>query len=288
MDSQSQTTAWLEAVNGLRTPIQATCFIGRGGTNDIVLNDDRVSRRHAMVQAYGPGEFWLIDLGSSNGTYLNGRRVTQSCRLAEQDRLELGGHRFIFRQPKGTGSADSGPPTTEKTIQDIKAANCWLLVADMESSTQFIQAATPEEGLRVTGTWLSRCKQLVEERGGAINKFLGDGFLAYWREEESAAPAVVQTVQQLKKLQGEAQPRFRVVLHYGKVLMGGSASLGEESLLGHDVNFVFRMEKLAGSIGAPCLLSEPAREQIRSLLPATELVRQGLPGFEGEFLFFAF
>jgi adenylate cyclase len=288
VDSQSQTAAWLEAVGGLRTSIQGTCFLGRSSTNNIVLNDDRVSRRHTMVHAQGPEEFWLIDLGSSNGTYLNGRRVTQPCRLAEQDRLELGGQCFIFRQPKGTGSTDSGPRTTEKTIQDIKAANCWLLVADMEASTQFIQAATPEEGLRVTGTWLSRCKQLVEERGGTINKFLGDGFLAYWREQESTAPAVVQAVQQLKKLQGEAQPRFRVVLHYGKVLMGGSASLGEESLLGHDVNFVFRMEKLAGSIGAACLLSEPARDQLRSLLPTTEETRRGLPGFEGEFLFFAF
>jgi len=288
VDHQSQTAAWLEAVGGLRTPIQGSCFLGRGGTNDIVVNDDRVSRRHAVVHVKGPGEFWLIDLGSSNGTYLNGRRITHPCRLAERDRIMLGAHCFIFRQRKGAEPADSGPPTTEKTIQDIKAANCWLLVADMESSTQFIQAVTAEESLRVTGTWLSRCKQLVEDRGGTVNKFLGDGFLAYWREEERAAPAVVQAVQQLQKLQAEAQPRFRLVLHYGKVLMGGAASLGEESLLGPEVNFVFRMEKLAGSIGAACLLSEPARVQLGALLPTADRVQQGLHGFEGEFLFFTF
>jgi hypothetical protein len=42
---------------------------------------------------------------------------------------------------------------------------------------------------------------------------------------------------------------FRVVIHLEPVAVGGVASMGEESLIGKEVNFIFRLEKLAGSLG---------------------------------------
>jgi adenylate cyclase len=288
VDDLIQSTAWLESASGLHTPIHGTCFLGRSATSNIVLADDRISRRHAMVHAQGEDEYWLIDLGSSNGTYVNGRRISHPCRLADRDRIELGAQCFTFRHPKATPLTDAALTTTDKTVQDIKAVQCWLVVADIEASTRFIKSAAPEEGLRITGRWLSRCKQLIEERGGVINKFLGDGFLAYWPERGQAAGAVTQAARELKRIQQEAEPRFRVVVHVGKVFVGGGASLGEESLLGNEVNFVFRMEKLAGSLGVPCLLSEAASNQLQTLLPTEEAGRHALPGFDGQFKFFSF
>src|SRR6266516_7525877 len=44
-----------------------------------------------------------------------------------------------------------------------------------------------------------------------------------------------------------AEPRFRFIFHFGPVAIGGVASLGEESLMGIEVNFAFRLEKLASS-----------------------------------------
>jgi adenylate cyclase len=288
VEELNQGSAWLEAATGVRTPIQGTCFLGRSNTNHIVLADDRVSRRHAVVHVQGQDEFWLIDLGSSNGTYLNGRRISQPCRLAEGDRVELANHAFSFRHPRSQRPALPTRTGTEKTIQEIKAVNCWLLVADMESSTQFIKATAPEESLRVTGRWLSACKQIVEDRGGTINKFLGDGFLAFWRDQENTPASVGKALEALRHLQDQAQPRFRIVLHFGKVYIGGTASLGEESLLGNDVNFAFRMEKMAGSLGAPRVMSEPAQQRLHGLLPTSKEGRRALSGFDGEFDFFSF
>jgi adenylate cyclase len=287
VEDHANPSAWLESGSGDRTPIRGSCFLGRAATSTIVLPSDKASRRHAMVHAQGQDEFWLVDLGSANGTYLNGRRVSQPCRLSDGDTIKIADFLYTFHYPTTSVASGAPGPNAEKTIQDIKSLDCWLLVADMESSTQFTSRLPADEAPRVTGRWLAECKQIIDEQGGAINKFLGDGFFAYWQDRDGAAASVVRVLLALKEQQSR-QPRFRLVVHYGKVFAGGAASMGEESLLGNEVNFVFRMEKMAASIGAPRLLSEAAQEQIKAILPTEEEGRQALAGFEGDFLFFRF
>ena len=277
--------AWLEAAFGPQTPIRGTCSLGRSASNHVVLADDKVSRRHAMINAQGQGEFWLVDLGSSNGTYLNGRRVGQPCRLNDKDVIEIANHAYTFRLHQRSPQRESDQ-TTAKTMPEIRSVHCWLLVADLENSTHFLQGLPPDQVARFTGRWLAACKQIVEDHDGAINKFLGDGFFAYWPARDGAAGSVVRTLTALRHLQTLDGPRFRFVLHLGKVFAGGEASLGEESLMGSEVHFVFRMEKLAGTLGLGCLLSDPAHAEIRALLPTAEQGRHPLPGFDGEFAFF--
>ena len=93
---------------------------------------------------------------------------------------------------------------------------------------------------------------------------------------------------ELRSLQDASELRFRIVLHFGQVFVGGGASLGEESLLGNEVNFAFRMEKLAGSLGTLRLLSEPAHAHIKPLMSTAEEGRHPVASFEGEFLFYTF
>lgn len=63
--------------------------IGRGADNDLVLDDPRVSRRHARIQAR-EGRLVVTDLASANGVWLGGKRVTEAV-LGPGDRVELGG-----------------------------------------------------------------------------------------------------------------------------------------------------------------------------------------------------
>jgi hypothetical protein len=69
--------------------------IGRDPQNDLVLDDRRVSRRHAEIRLR-LGRYTLYDLQSTNGTYVNGRRVAEMV-LSDGDRLSIGGVELLFR-----------------------------------------------------------------------------------------------------------------------------------------------------------------------------------------------
>jgi pSer/pThr/pTyr-binding forkhead associated (FHA) protein len=63
-------------------------ILGRGKA-DIVLADEKVSSRHAELKFFGPGHYYLCDLASTNGTFLNGVRVDRR-RFGHEDELRLG------------------------------------------------------------------------------------------------------------------------------------------------------------------------------------------------------
>jgi pSer/pThr/pTyr-binding forkhead associated (FHA) protein len=64
-------------------------LIGREGA-DIVIDDSKVSRKHAEVGLYGPGAYVVRDLASTNGTLLNDRRVDDRAKLSHWDRIQVG------------------------------------------------------------------------------------------------------------------------------------------------------------------------------------------------------
>ena len=79
----------------LRLPTDRQILIGRDEGNDLRLFDRSVSRRHARL-GYEARHFMLTDLGSANGTWLNGQAVTQPVVLQRGDRLQLGDFEFIL------------------------------------------------------------------------------------------------------------------------------------------------------------------------------------------------
>lgn len=85
--------------------LRATTRIGRGTGNDLVLESELVSRRHAVLRIEGGGVV-LEDLESTNGTWVNGSRVRRRV-LADHDEVELGECvlRFIEGPPGSVSSA---------------------------------------------------------------------------------------------------------------------------------------------------------------------------------------
>ena len=74
-------------------PAIAGCLtLGRSSACELVFSDDTVSRRHAQLRVED-GRWMLRDLGSSNGTFVNGRRVLEA-EVAAGDEIELGACRF--------------------------------------------------------------------------------------------------------------------------------------------------------------------------------------------------
>jgi hypothetical protein len=75
-------------IDGVERPLGTSTCVGRSSSCDLVLPDDSVSRRHAEIALRG-GICVIRDLGSCNGTYVNGRAV-QRARLRRGDELQLG------------------------------------------------------------------------------------------------------------------------------------------------------------------------------------------------------
>jgi pSer/pThr/pTyr-binding forkhead associated (FHA) protein len=69
--------------------------IGRTPDNQVVVPVREVSRRHAEIVLTGTG-YVLKDLGSPNGTFVNGERITDH-RLQDEDRIAMGGQVFVFK-----------------------------------------------------------------------------------------------------------------------------------------------------------------------------------------------
>src|SRR5262249_21956648 len=73
--------------------LRTATTIGRRGDNAIVLNDPHVSARHAELR-FERGQWWLRDLGSSNGTVLNGELVRTVVGVHAGDVIQCGGVRI--------------------------------------------------------------------------------------------------------------------------------------------------------------------------------------------------
>ena len=76
---------------GRKVPLVGRIRLGRDPANDIVLEDKLVSRRHALIQKIEE-EYFLQDLGSTNGTRVNGQRIPPKSyvRLSLSDNILIG------------------------------------------------------------------------------------------------------------------------------------------------------------------------------------------------------
>lgn len=125
-----------------RVPIlNGRVSIGRSGSNSIPFPGDlNVSRNHAIIHEMN-GQFYLTDLGSRNGTVLNGRPVTAPTLLSDGDLVVVGEHEIHFFL-----ESDHQEPEPETEPGDFGATQCALsvrmisvLVADVRGYTVLAQ-----------------------------------------------------------------------------------------------------------------------------------------------------
>ena len=97
---------------GSSHPLSRSVTLGRGTSADLVLPDEAVSREHATIRA--DGETVVVeDLDSSNGTFVNGERISSAVRLEDGDCVQIGGSELEVV----VGGDDPAAPTpTEPTV----------------------------------------------------------------------------------------------------------------------------------------------------------------------------
>jgi len=84
-------------IDGRVVPLSADrVVLGRSRECDIQIEDGNVSRRHAELDRDGDSGWTVVDLGSTNGTEVNGRRITKRTTLDDGDRIGIGGTELVF------------------------------------------------------------------------------------------------------------------------------------------------------------------------------------------------
>ena len=123
--------------------------VGKAAENDVALEDDpTASHLHAILERF-PAGWCVTDLGSSNGTWVNGERIWSSHRLRNGDEIRVGQTRLMFRDPlsaAGTATeAEDAPPTLTVRERDVLVALCRpLLDRDMFTEPASTRAIADE------------------------------------------------------------------------------------------------------------------------------------------------
>jgi pSer/pThr/pTyr-binding forkhead associated (FHA) protein len=126
----SYVEVWARGGRELRALDAERLTVGTLESNDVVVDADGVSRVHAVLERFG--DTWTVrDLGSRNGTFVNGGRIIGERALHPGDEIVLGRLRLLFHGPvRGpeTAAIATPPPLTPRE-RDVLVALCRPLLA---------------------------------------------------------------------------------------------------------------------------------------------------------------
>lgn len=115
--------------------------IGRIDENFILLSDSSISRKHAVIHRQG-NDYFIEDLGSSNGTRLNGKEVDARKKLSPRDHVEFGSVEFIFAEGDAHISPDQPVPNSKGTSSMSYASGIAIVVVGLALGATVIFAVT--------------------------------------------------------------------------------------------------------------------------------------------------
>lgn len=124
-----------------------TSVLGRHPDCDVVLDVQAVSRQHARILREG-AHFFVEDLGSRNGTFVNGERVNSRCQLAENDRVKICNLLFTFHNDLPGAEVSEVPDNFESSAiallvddESASAGSTIMSKVDLKSSNTGLQVA---------------------------------------------------------------------------------------------------------------------------------------------------
>jgi len=230
--------------------------LGRGTDNDVVLPYSWVSRKHTLVQQEKTGIYHIMDLGSSNGTYVNNKRILSPTILNDGDLITLGKTiiRFVhFVEEKK--QAKESEATLDMTIAYIQKETVTILVCDLHDFTSISEKLGNQVVSKLLQFWTKKVGAIIQEHDGLVDKFIGDAVMAVWtgssvsKGVRNALRATVEISATTKKI-GESVPGLRGGLAIGAALNTGEGMMGNMGMAGHRdstvigdvVNVAFRLE----------------------------------------------
>jgi hypothetical protein len=108
----------------------AETTLGRAASNDLCIDDGKVSRQHAIVRRTGSAGWRVTDLDSTNGTFVNEQRVRADRPLRDRDRIRVGDTELVFCAPETEPARRTmvagtcTPPDVTRRERDVLTTLC--------------------------------------------------------------------------------------------------------------------------------------------------------------------
>ncbi|MBM2809407.1 MAG: adenylate cyclase [Chloroflexi bacterium] len=271
-----------EAVGTLRLPIERLPFtIGRGGDNLLCLaSDPAISRHHCVIRALG-AVLEIEDLGSSNGTQLNGRLISGKTLVPLPSWVVVGStHLAVVPLTDAESGADSQGLTAALYAVDatssgliVPSASAFserteaLLVVDIVGSTLLLQQdeLAVAQGALAVGQMLGRA---LGPEDDSYLQYTGDGYLACFSTADRALAAAESV--------GSAASRHLTSVQLSTALHWGSAQRAHNGQrTGQAVHAAFALEKVRHDV--PELEADFAERRVAQAIVMTEEFLSRLP-----------
>lgn len=249
-----------------KVPCKTVLTLGRDKNSDIVIIDLLASRNHAMIRRLGHSDYYLIDSGSSNGSFVNSHRVAIPRLLKSGDRIQIGGSELIFEQDHKEEDAMDTISMEETIISDSPVIRqITVLVADIRGFTSLSESVNIRTLTRMMTKWFHSVTDVITSHGGIVDKFIGDCVFARWEFDSSEENSVIKALQaaieinevteELNSNSSEISEKLRI----GVGINTGVASMGigqDATALGDAVNIAFRLESATKVLGTDIVMSE--------------------------------
>jgi class 3 adenylate cyclase len=178
--------------------------------------------------------------------------------------------------------------------------NAAILFMDIRDFTASVQTMAPDDLFSFLQEYRTLISRIIEEEGGIIDKFIGDGVLAVFgtvRPSPTDAVAAIRCARWLvtaidtwnvdRGRNGKPKVRVGIGIHYGEIVVGaiGDEHRLEYTVLGHAVNVASRIERLTKKYALPLLVSDEtlavAAESGTSFANWRHIVDEEVPGVSG-------
>jgi adenylate cyclase len=256
--------------------------IGRGEQNAIVLIHDLVSRNHAMIQQLEDGEFYLIDMDSRNGSFLNGQRLTAPAALRDGDHLLFGKSRLCFRNPAraATGPSPHDPAAHGQNAALFKQATVSVLVVDIRGFGVLAQRLYPEVLTKLLNTWYAEADCIMRHYGSTAEKHIRDAVMTVWThgakgQEQIEILRILRVVEEIARVTARLDESFildeplRIGAGVGTELAAVASNTGRRAVsdfttFGDGVNAALTLESVAKDLETDLVLGASTMDYIRA------------------------
>ena len=238
---------------------KTTYRVGRDLTSDINLSFSWISRKHAMIQVEENGGHYLIDLGSANGTFVNGKRIYTPVNLKTGDLIKVGNTSLSFRQEgKIRQPAQACGDMDDNTVAFVQKKIVTILICDIHDYTRLSELLADNRISELLQFWSGKVNTLVRENEGVVDKFIGDAVMAVWAGAQSVEHSIMQalkTAYQISVLTRRIclkipdlpwELKVGAAVNTGEAMMGNIGVDGRRdfTVVGDMVNVAFRLESL--------------------------------------------